>query len=63
MNVINRPITLLVGLLLILPRSLASTQIDQLAPTAHAPLAGSVEEMWFVLTASRLSAPATTPAP
>ena len=50
MNVINRPITLLVGLLLILPRSLASTQVDQLAPTAHAPLAGSVEEMWFVPT-------------
>jgi len=50
MTVINRFIPLLVGLLLILPRSLDSIQVDQLAPTSHATLAGSIEDMWFVPT-------------
>ena len=50
MTVLNRFIPLLVGLLLILPRPLDSIQVDQLAPTAHATLAGSIEDMWFVPT-------------
>ena len=50
MMVINRFVPLLVGLLLILPRSLGSIQSDQLAPTAHAPVAGSVDDLWFVPT-------------
>ncbi|HEX2494606.1 MAG TPA: transglycosylase SLT domain-containing protein, partial [Steroidobacter sp.] len=48
MKLIKSPVPLVVGLLLILPRPLGSIQVDQLAPTVHAPLAGSVEEMWFV---------------
>ena len=50
MMAINRFIPLLVGLLLILPRSLGSIQSDQLAPTTHAPVPGSVEDLWFVPT-------------
>src|SRR5262245_28018641 len=48
MKLIKIPVPLVVGLLLILPRSLGSIQVDQLAPTVHAPMAGSLQEMWFV---------------
>jgi soluble lytic murein transglycosylase len=38
----------LVALFLLVPRPQAPTAIGQLAPTIHAPLPGSVSELWYV---------------